>query len=948
MKPQLPSSRLARQAAIMAMLLLCNFHAAGQSRDFSLFGSVVDSFTGEAVDSCLVTVWNVDSTHKVAETYNAKWGFKLGVPVSGDYIISYSHPRYMAASRHVRLNFSRHRRPRITLDPAKLRKRPKSRNGELDGGSLGEVEVTASKVKMVTRGDTVVYNADAFELANGSMLDALVRQLPGVELKGGRIYVNGEFVDNLIVNGRDFFRGNPKIALDNLPAYMVNKIKVYRRESDSDIALGIHRLNDREKELVMDVNLKHIYSFGWTVNADAGVGTDDRYRAKLFGLRFSNYSRSVAFVNSNNTNDATIPGTSGQWSSQYKLNVPSDYTSAGLMHTIDDRRKRFTYSGEVSVDYNNQDIQTRQSTERFLATGNTWSRLRSFDKAKSTHFVTRHTLELKRPGSGFHLLLKPTLEYTDNRSNASSWLAELSESIDEQNGNILDSIFFLSDEMFSQRQHVVSTQAIQRRMRGYLWHGGMDATASFKLSDLGDVLHLSLGGNFTDGRTTNGERNDVRFYQSDTPGIMRHTLGTRSTRTASGTFSADCPLTWSDVAGWLITLTPSLALDWKYDHSPRMLYFASDSVSQTLQTLDAVNSYHSTLHTLTGTPRVGLTLFRQLKGGRRVNISASVSARALRSKLDYQRNVTDTSLAKTFVFVEPQVRIGYERPNTWLWQMEYGMKQQAPAMTDLIPYSDTVNPLVVSVGGNSNIRSSLTHNVSLLYRKMDFRTRRMLLASVGASLQPRQIARAVSYDTSTGVQTVSLMNMRGRNAIAGTVNYRTPFTKKQRFYANASATVNYASSTEFVNHKRTVNTLMPSAALSTSFEQSHTRIEVGVNAEYAHITSDEAGFQPFHFFNLTYGVEGHTRLPFKVELTMDTKVYTRRGYNDASMNTDHLVVGASLSRSLLSDRLLLRLAAHDLLGHLDDVTRTVNAYGRTETWQNILGRYAMLSVQCKL
>lgn len=155
---------------------------------FSLFGSVVDSFTGEAVDSCLVTVWNVDSTHKVAETYNAKWGFKLGVPVSGDYIISYSHPRYMAASRHVRLNFSRHRRPRITLNPAKLRKRPRSKTRELDGGSLGEVEVTASKVKMVTRGDTVVYNADAFELANGSMLDALVRQLPGVELKGGRIY----------------------------------------------------------------------------------------------------------------------------------------------------------------------------------------------------------------------------------------------------------------------------------------------------------------------------------------------------------------------------------------------------------------------------------------------------------------------------------------------------------------------------------------------------------------------------------------------------------------------------------------------------------------------------------------------------------------------------------------------------------------------------------------
>ena len=140
---------------------------------------------------------------------------------------------------------------------------------------------------------------------------------------------------------------------------------------------------------------------------------------------------------------------------------------------------------------------------------------------------------------------------------------------------------------------------------------------------------------------------------------------------------------------------------------------------------------------------------------------------------------------------------------------------------------------------------------------------------------------------------------------------------------------------------------MPSASLHVSYEQSHTRIEVGANAEYAHITSDEAGFEPFNFFNITYGAEGHTRLPLKMELTADAKVYTRRGYNDTSMNTDRIVVGASLSRGLLNDRLLLRLSAYDLLGQLDAVNRTVNAYGRTETWQNVLGRYAMLSVSYK-
>ena len=79
-------------------------------------------------------------------------------------------------------------------------------------------------------GDTIVYNADAFNLAEGSMLDALVSRLPGAQLtKDGQIYVNGKLIESLLINGRDFFTGNPKMALENLPSYTVNKIKVYKR-----------------------------------------------------------------------------------------------------------------------------------------------------------------------------------------------------------------------------------------------------------------------------------------------------------------------------------------------------------------------------------------------------------------------------------------------------------------------------------------------------------------------------------------------------------------------------------------------------------------------------------------------------------------------------------------------------------------------------------------------
>lgn len=120
---------------------------------------------------------------------------------------------------------------------------------------LDEVTVTATKVKFYNKGDTLVYNADAFQLAEGSMLDALIRQLPGAELRdNGQIFVNGRFVEDLLLNGKDFFKGNNQIMLDNLPTYLVKDVKVYDKLGKNSEFLGHEMAGD--KRYVMDINLK--------------------------------------------------------------------------------------------------------------------------------------------------------------------------------------------------------------------------------------------------------------------------------------------------------------------------------------------------------------------------------------------------------------------------------------------------------------------------------------------------------------------------------------------------------------------------------------------------------------------------------------------------------------------------------------------------------------------
>ena len=122
----------------------------------------------------------------------------------------------------------------LDIDPARASNRVDNMNlGKVymkrKAKMLDEVVVKASKVMFYNKGDTIIYNADAFVLAEGSMLDALIRQMPGVELKdGGQIYVNGRYVENLLLNGQDFFKGNQQMMLDNLGAYTVKNIIAVR------------------------------------------------------------------------------------------------------------------------------------------------------------------------------------------------------------------------------------------------------------------------------------------------------------------------------------------------------------------------------------------------------------------------------------------------------------------------------------------------------------------------------------------------------------------------------------------------------------------------------------------------------------------------------------------------------------------------------------------------
>mgnify|MGYP002656661142 FL=1 len=250
--------------------------------------------------------------------------------------------------------------------------------------ALDDVVVTGTKVKLAYRGDTLVFNASAFNVPDGSMLDALIRQMPGAEMKSnGDIYVNGKKIDYLLLNGKDFFKGKNQVMLDNLPYYTVKELKVYDRSSEKSRLMGKEM---EKKDYVMDVALKREYSRGYIANMEAAGGSEDRYLARLFGLYYTDNSRISVFGNLNNMNETRRPGSQGDWSPSNSPQGQKTTRQVGVDFDTSSKSQMIRERGNVTVAWDNTHDLTHSSQENFASTGNIFGRSISDSRSDNHSF----------------------------------------------------------------------------------------------------------------------------------------------------------------------------------------------------------------------------------------------------------------------------------------------------------------------------------------------------------------------------------------------------------------------------------------------------------------------------------------------------------------------------------------------------------------------------------
>lgn len=828
----------------------------------------------------------------------------------------------------------------IAPDPIMLKRAPRT---------LHEATVTATKVMMVMKGDIIVYNADAFELAEGSMLDQLISRLPGVKLNaGGVITVNGNRVSNLLIDGKDFFNGDANVALENLPAYMVKNVKSYQKAPDNAYLTRKDNKPHADDPWVIDVTLKKEYHQGWIANAEAGGGTKDKYLGRVFGTYFSDRARVGFYGNANNTNSNQRAGSDGKWENEDAMMGENTLQKGGLFASFyggkdSERPIRFITTLEAS---HNKDVnESRGNSVNFYESGNTYGKVNSLYNSKNYNLNWIGALSI--PTSFAYIHLDQYFYYTSSSTNS-------------QQQSVL-SRYILPDEWTNMTEGLVNsyTDLSQSKASNLSYAALLDATVKLP-HDKEFSVNFAVNT-----RTSTDKTNSL--YNLITQGVepttdFRNRYNHNKQQNLQLLGSIDYPLIEIKKSHGKIShnISTNYHIEHQNQQGDRNFYrldrLGGDWALPDRKLLGQLPSTTDSLALATDWGNTNQTTTRQTihNVGLRYSFEKDDLYFHAALPMAFTRNAIDDlrmkdqqrHIVKHYQWLQPSFSLSFKNI-----KMSGSIAHTAPQMSLLLDVTDDSNPLFITKG-NTTLKPTNIYNATLGYTLNKTKHAQNLNAEWGYSAQQNAVGQARYYDAETGVTTSMAQNINGNWQTHVTIGYACSLDKKQKWTFDVSATETFQNSVDFQQ-----TSLMPTSAKSEVknwFMQGNVALAYHCKlfnaalksaVDWQHATSKLTGFQTINSINHLYTFTNQWSLPWNMVIDTDLTYYVRSGYADHSMNSHEWIWNMAVAKRMLKSKALsLKLSGHDILAQRRSIVRTLNAQGRTETWHNVVPRYFMLSL----
>ena len=936
-----------KRSILSMLLMLVAIASLAQERLIS--GKITDRDTKDPIEQVTIQLLKTDSTYVSGAISNERGLFHVNAPANGKYLLKITSVGYKSTVKRIQISEDKNLAMGNVVIGA-------------DAIMLKGAVVTAMAQKVSLKEDTFVYNSAAYRTPEGSVVEELVKRLPGAEVSDdGTIKINGKEVKKILVDGKEFMTGDTKTALKNLPTSIIDKIKAYDEKSDLSKVTGI---DDGEEQTVLDFGVKKGMNKGVISNIDLGVGNKNRYNMRGMGGYFANNNRFMLFANANNTSDRGFGGGPGRgfWGGANGLNA-SKMIGANYNYELKDK---FKFNTSLRWNHSDGDVWSSRSSENFMGSSSSFSNSLSQSFSRSNSWNGNIRLEWM-PDSMTNILFRPSISWSTSDGLSGSQSASYNK--DPYTITTKDPLSEEGIDELEKAEAMVNSQLTNgitysdnNNIRGML-------QVNRKLGNKGRNITLRMDAKYTDKDSKSISLNNAKLYLVQTAEGKDSTYQTnRYNLTPSKDYSYAGQLTYSEPLWKATFLQFSYKFTYSYSKSDRSTYdfskyamngdheyrswdsylnpFAGQLDNYRNDELSRFSEYRNYNHDI----QVMMRFVRQ-----KYNLNFGVMIQPQQSKYiqEYQGVHVDT--VRNVTNFSPTLDFRYRFSKMSNLRVNYRGTTSQPSISQLLDITDNSDPLNISKG-NPGLKPSFTQNFRLFYNNFVQNHNKGIMTFVNFSTTNNSISNKVTYDETTGGRITRPENINGNWNAMGAFMFNCSIDSAGVWNINTGAHANYNNYVSYLSldkksdsQKNTTRSITWRQNLSFSYRNDWAEFSLDGTLTYNKAKNKLQPTSNLETWQFSYGPSMTLTAPWGTSLNSSLSINSRRGYNDSSMNTDEFVWNAQLSQSFLKGKpLTIMLQFYDILRQQSTFSRAISATSRTDTEYNAINSYAMLHVIYRL
>ncbi len=792
---------------------------------------------------------------------------------------------------------------------------------------LGEVVVSGVANPIIIKRDTIEYNASSFKINETDMLEELIKKLPGIEIgTDGSITANGKTINKVMIDGKTFFLDDPTLATKNLPAKIVEKVRIVERKSDQARFTGI---DDGEEETVLDLGIKAGMMRGWFGNLAGGYGTDNRFEVGAMIGRFNDKTQISIIGNGNNTNNrgftdmagsmmGGMRGGRGFWGGNKGITTSWMGGVNANTEVLDGAMK---LSGNALYSGSEQDVREEKSKTTMLANGSnmyTGETSRDFTTTEGFRFGGEIEYDISESAS---LLFRPNINIGGGSFESTNSYYTLTDTDSTNRGNSRN--FGDNDS--------------QQFGGTLLWRQ--------RLGKPGRTISIRLNYDFSNNDLVGYNKSETYYFQTGKDSLIdQKYIQKEKSNSIGGRLSYTEPL------GKNFFVEAAYRYNYKKTNSDKETYDAigKDGNMTKYDEANPVEEYTTHYENIFINQQAELN-FKKQEDRYNLTVGMSMQPSTTTSK------GTDRDTTYSIINFAPAARFDYRFTDDKFLRVRYRGRTSQPSINQLMPISDNTNPLQ-RVEGNEELNPEFSHNLGVEYRTNNRSNFSWFSTSLDASYTTDKIV-SMKYYTDEGVQVSTYDNTnKGVYSLSGRIMFNSVIAQSN-FSISSFSNIRYGNGISYVQDgngnsadgmskpiyvENVTRTLSVNENLRVTYRNDWAEVVVGGRVSYQDAwytveTMDKVAT----WSNAVTGSVNFT-IPGGINLTSDINHNFYIGYDDQA-GKPSTMWNASLSKTLFKEAATLKVKVYDILKDAKNLTRTTTENYIQDVVNNTLGQYVMVT-----